>query len=240
MFLFRIATYNIHKCVGLDRRFSPDRILKVLKMLDADIIGLQEVVAVNSNDKRENQAQYFADELGYNVCFGKNRLHNGSAYGNAILSRLEIGNFKNFDITINKREPRGCLVAKLKTPNNRHLTFFNVHLGTSYFERRKQIHRLLNQNVMSYAMQNAPRIIAGDFNEWTKGLTTKLMKSNFYALEPKQILGKRRTYPGIAPVLHLDHIYYDGAISLEKSYLKRNRTSLIASDHLPLVAEFLF
>ncbi|MFM5907664.1 MAG: endonuclease/exonuclease/phosphatase family protein, partial [Novosphingobium sp.] len=38
----KVASYNIHKGVGLDRRCDPDRILSVLREIDADVIALQE------------------------------------------------------------------------------------------------------------------------------------------------------------------------------------------------------
>jgi endonuclease/exonuclease/phosphatase family metal-dependent hydrolase len=38
-------------------------------------------------------------------------------------------------------------------------------------------------------------------------------------------------------VLHLDHIYYEGNVEVAKVELPRTRLSLMASDHLPLIAE---
>ena len=40
----RIATYNIHRCRGMDRRTSPLRIAEVLREIDADVVALQEVI----------------------------------------------------------------------------------------------------------------------------------------------------------------------------------------------------
>ena len=58
-------------------------------------------------------------------------------------------------------------------------------------------------------------MIAGDFNEWTNGMTTKLFKAKFQTVEAKPHLGKRKTYPGILPFLHLDHIYFDSDFKLK-------------------------
>jgi endonuclease/exonuclease/phosphatase family metal-dependent hydrolase len=82
------------------------------------------------------------------------------------------------------------------------------------------------------------RLIAGDFNEWTAGLTTRLFKSQFTSVDPVLHLGKKRTYPGFLPVLHLDHIYFDKDFRLLDAFLHRSRTAMIASDHLPIAAEF--
>jgi endonuclease/exonuclease/phosphatase family metal-dependent hydrolase len=50
--------------------------------------------------------------------------------------------------------------------------------------------------------------------------------------------GWKRSYPGVAPLLHLDHIYYDGAMHLTGVRLHRTAISLMASDHLPLIGDF--
>ena len=77
----------------------------------------------------------------------------------------------------------------------------------------------------------------GDFNEWTKGLATQMLSEKLQSIDLRQHLRRRKTYPGMFPVLHLDHIYYDGQVEVVKMELPRTRASLMASDHLPLVAE---
>ncbi len=110
-----------------------------------------------------------------------------------------------------------------------------MHLGTAVLERRYQATRLAafvhDRRIVG------PKIILGDFNEWMRGLATTTLSSLFESIDIYAHLKRRRTYPGIFPVLHLDHIYYEGHVQVRGMKLNRSRQALIASDHLPLVAD---
>lgn len=234
----KIATYNIHKCVGIDRRYSPERIVEVLREIEADVIALQEVVCHSLRHKRDHQAEFIAEELEMEFRLGENRLHKGGEYGNVVLSRMPIRGHTNYDITIKKYEPRGCLRTEIDLGDGKPLQFVNLHMGTSFFERRKQVYQLLTSHVLEDPTIVGRRIVAGDFNEWTKGLTTRLFRLNFKSVEPRLHLGRNRTYPGFIPLVHLDHIYFDDEFRLNNAFVHRSKTALVASDHLPIVAEF--
>src|SRR5690242_8380593 len=107
----RVATYNIHKCRGLDRKTRPERIAEVIRQLDADVVCLQEVVhAPAAKSHLYNQAEILGEILSeYTWSFGENRSLHGGAYGNMTLSRLPIVHEQNYDITHAKREARGVL-----------------------------------------------------------------------------------------------------------------------------------
>jgi endonuclease/exonuclease/phosphatase family metal-dependent hydrolase len=233
----RVATYNIHKCRGLDRRTSSERIAKVIRQLDADIIALQEVLDVRNGRAEFDQARSLADELdGYHWSFGENRQLHGGAYGNMTLSRFPPTFDTNYDLTWRHRERRGCLRTDFDIEGHL-LHVFNVHLGTSFIERRHQARKLVSPQLLTQ-LSKGWKIVVGDFNEWTRGLATRLMGSAFLAAEPREFLRYGRTYPGIFPIMHLDHFYFDQTLRLEHLKLHRSRTALIASDHLPLVADF--
>ena len=235
---FRVATYNIHKCVGIDRKYSPERVADVLREIDADVVALQEVVCHSLAHRRDHQAEFLAEELEMDFRLGENRLHKGGDYGNAVLSRIAIGDHTNHDITVKKYEPRGCLRTELKIDDARSIQFLNVHMGTSFFERRLQVRKLTAEHVLDAPMMGGKRIVAGDFNEWTSGVTTRVLRSRFKAVDPKTHLGRARTFPGIMPVVHLDHIYFDDEFSLINAFVHRSKAALLASDHIPIVAEF--
>jgi endonuclease/exonuclease/phosphatase family metal-dependent hydrolase len=234
---FRVTTYNIHKCRGLDRRVRPKRIAAVLKEIDADVVALQEVVGMDEATRELNQVRAIAEELELDARIGENRRIHGAAYGNALLSRLPITSAHNHDLTFRRYEPRGCLEVAVGVDSQTSVQVFNVHLGTGFFERRYQAHRLL-EVIAGDVNPTSPRLILGDFNEWTRGLTTRLLSLHLNSAEPEQRLGRARTYPGVFPILHLDHVYYNSFLKLDRIYVHRSRLALAASDHLPIVAEF--
>jgi endonuclease/exonuclease/phosphatase family metal-dependent hydrolase len=242
--LIRIATYNIHKCRGMDRRVSAARIGEVLLEIDADVIALQEILSFENAEGSHNQARFLAQFLRMELAFGENRRLRGGAYGNATLSRIPIIRSLNHDITWKGREARGCLQTDIKIHSNEAPTesgvlhIFNVHLGTAFLERRNQARLLLGEAILEGKVLKGPRLILGDFNEWTRGLASRLFAHRFEAADPKLHLSRARTYPGILPFLHLDHIYFDRTLHLRKLMLHRSRLAMLASDHLPLVADF--
>jgi endonuclease/exonuclease/phosphatase family metal-dependent hydrolase len=234
----RVATYNIHKCRGLDRRTRPERIARVIRQLDADIVALQEVLDVRDGNPEFDQARSLVAELqSYHWIFGENRRLHGGAYGNMTLSRFPPKFSANYDLTWRHRERRGCLRADFAI-GGQALHVFNVHLGTSFFERRDQARKLLSPKVLKQVSAGR-KIVVGDFNEWTRGLASRLMGSAFQAAEPGEFLRYGRTYPGVLPIMHLDHFYFDPTLPLIDLKVHRSRTAFIASDHLPLVADFV-
>ncbi|MBV9924795.1 MAG: endonuclease/exonuclease/phosphatase family protein [Acidobacteria bacterium] len=237
----RVVTYNVHKCIGLDRRERPGRIAAVLREVDADVVALQEVVSIESDSSREaHQARFIAEELGCRFHLGENRRHRGGAYGNVVLTRLSVAQCHNYDITWKHQEPRGALRVDLELgePSAPVLHFFNIHLGTAFVERRHQGRKLCSESVLRDPKLSGPRVVLGDFNEWTHGLASRLLSQELRSADLRQHLRTRRTYPGPLPFMHLDHVYYDHTLTLERLTLHRSRLSLVASDHLPLVADF--
>jgi endonuclease/exonuclease/phosphatase family metal-dependent hydrolase len=239
MFSFRIATYNVHKCRGLDRSVRPHRIAAVLKQTSADIIALQEVVSVSDSQQRErDQARFIAEELGMFHCVGENRRLHGGSYGNVLLSRFPIRYTHNYDITWRGREPRGCLRADVEVDSTVLLHVFNIHLGTAFVERRYQGRQLVSPGILCDETLRGARLVVGDFNEWTRGLASRLLAAEFESVDIRRHLRRTRTYPGPLPLLHLDHIYFSSSLQLERLTLHKSLTALVASDHLPMVADF--
>ncbi len=235
--VLRVVTYNIHKCRGLDRLVRPGRILDVLRHIDADIIALQEVLSVEGSDQERDQLRFLAAGLDCHLAFGETRLLKGGRYGNAVLSRFPIHAHRHYDLSRRGREPRGCLRTDIHVSGST-LHLFNVHFGTAFFEHRQQARRLFEEEIVCHGELKGPRIVLGDFNEWLRGAVTRTLQSHLAHADIRHHLNKSRTYPGVLPVFHLDHIYFDDMLALERLQLHRSRPAMIASDHLPLVADF--
>jgi endonuclease/exonuclease/phosphatase family metal-dependent hydrolase len=228
----RIATYNIHRCRGLDGRTRPERIAAVLSSIDADVVALQEVVG--AGPRGGGQAEEIGAALGMGWIMSSARLIRGHQFGNVVLSRFPIGDHVEHDLSWKTCEPRRLQRVDIAL-NGRTLHIYNVHLGTALLERRHQAERLAA--IVSDRHVPGPKLVLGDFNEWMRGLVTTMLSARLNSVDLRGFLRRRRTYPGVFPLLHLDHIYYAGHVEVVGIELPRTRLALVASDHLPLVAD---
>jgi len=215
-----------------------ERILKVLREVEADIVTLQEVTNHQERRPEEHQARYLAEQLGYFYSVGETRKHREAAYGNVTLSHWKFEAVSHINLSVAGREPRGALRTDIRVGNEM-LHIFNVHLGTAVRERRTQA-RLIDQHLLKALDVSGHRIVMGDFNDWNHGLVSKTLSSEFHLTDLAEHLPRTRGYPALLPLLHLDHIYLDHELKIEKARFHRNRLTLMSSDHLPLVADVAF
>ncbi len=228
----RIVTYNIHRCRGMDRRVRPDRVAEVLADVGADVIALQEVVGAGPQDA--GQAAELGAALGMGWVMAPARHLRGHLFGNVVLSRLPIKFHTQHDLSWKTCEAR-CVQRVDLQVGDHVVHLYNVHLGTAVLERRYQAQRL--GSIVRDHRVPAPKIVLGDFNEWLRGLATITLTAMLQSIDIYAHLRRRRTYPGVFPILHLDHIYYEGNVEVRGVELPRTRKALMASDHLPLIAD---
>ena len=242
----RVVTYNIHRAIGVDRRFRLDRIAKILSHYDADISLLQEVDVGVPRSRYLNLGEELARWLDYPYyAIGQNvRLKKGT-YGNATLSRHPFKYEKNINLTVGSRKRRGCLYTNIQVQANpNHLTslkVFNLHLGLSLIERVQQVGILVRSSEFQTLDQNVPCLIGGDFNDWRHILSTIFLDILNFNCTNISKSGSRRaltTYPSFSPQGALDRIYYRGNVRLHSVHRCRMIVSKVASDHLPIIAEF--
>lgn len=228
----RVATYNIHSCVGNDRAYRPERVAAVLAELDADVIGLQEVAARPEIDGIADQFAFLAEATGMNAVAGPNIVLRDARFGNVLLTRHRIAETRLVDLSVAPYEPRGAVVADVQAaPADGPLRVIVTHLGLRVWERARQ-HRALAEIVA--ARGDTPVVLMGDFNSWWPDLRV------LGHLGPR--LGWRRSpasFPAHLPFLALDRIgvvpdLIAGSVRTHASRLARQ-----ASDHLPVVADIM-
>ena len=229
----RVCTYNIHRGRGLDGRTRLERIAGVLAGIDADIIALQEVIG--ASPLKAGQAAELGAALGMGWVMAPTRHLRTALFGNVVLSRFPVRHHVQYDLTWKTCEHRGVQRVDVALEDDT-LHFYNVHLGTSLMERRNQAARLAT--LVHDRRVTGPKIILGDFNEWARHLgATDVLAERLQSIDLSKHLSRRRTYPGFFPILHLDHIYYEGKVEVLKVTLPKDRMAKMASDHLPLVAD---
>lgn len=228
----RVVTYNIHRSRGMDRRTRPERIATVLSAIDADVIALQEVIGPGPSDA--GHAAHLGAALGMGWIMAPTRDLRRHQFGNVILSRYPIRHHVTHDLSWKTCEARNAHRVAIDLGLGT-LQLYNVHLGTALLERRYQAPRLAAW--IHDRRVPGPKLVLGDFNEWGRGLVSDVLAERLESVDLYPHLKRRRTYPGFLPVLHLDHIYYEGDITVGRIELPRTRLALMASDHLPLVAD---
>jgi endonuclease/exonuclease/phosphatase family metal-dependent hydrolase len=229
----RIATYNIHRARGLDRRVRPERIAAVLAAIEPDVAALQEVIGPGLSGA--GHVEKIGAALGMGWVMAPTRELRRHQFGNVVLSRHPIREHTQHDLSWKTCEPRCGQRVAVDLGHDRRLQIYNAHLGTALLERRYQAPRLAAW--VDDRRVPDPKILLGDFNEWSRGLVADVLAERLQSVDLYPHLRRRRTYPGIFPVLHLDHIYFSGDIDIRRIEMPRTRLSLVASDHLPLVAD---
>jgi len=234
----RVVTWNIHKGIGTDRQYQLDRIIRVLRDLDADVACLQEVDWFVPRSSYERQAERLARELGYeHAALGLNVRVRSGAYGNLTLSRHELSDVHNVDLTVPPKKRRSGLVTRVLTGPPQGWLLANVHLGLMHLERKVQVRRLL-QHLFEGARPQQPLVIAGDWNEWGSRLVRSVMlERGFHLARTDQRPRGEQTWPSRRPLLALDKILYKEPVQCHHVACVLDDVTRIASDHLPLVVE---
>jgi endonuclease/exonuclease/phosphatase family metal-dependent hydrolase len=224
---FTVATYNIRKSIGTDRRRDPARILAVLAEIDADIIALQEAdrrfgqrASAIPREMLQEHSDYVPVELG-------GRAHAIGWHGNAILLRRGIEARHAAPLTIPTLEPRGAVVAELRLAS-RSLRIIGVHLDLSGLWRRRQI-----RTILAYldAAPHMPTVIMGDFNQWSnRGALSE------FAFHHHRLVQTPPSFHSRRPVARLDRIIVSHDLTVEEANSHVSPLAQKASDHLPLWA----
>ena len=243
-----VASYNMRKAIGIDRRRNPHRVLEVLREIDADIVALQEA------DKRmggrgsavpheliDEHGLYQPVHLGvrHRRALEKARRHaekllkvdtrNIGWHGNAILVKRGVGIIDCQALDLPTLEPRGAVMAELLLPGDRPVRVIGMHLDLSGLWRRRQLRSILD--AIAERPQKMPTILMGDNNEWrVAGGCLKELNGTYRVAPTGFSFHSRR------PIAALDRIIVDEQIAIEAAGVHASASARQASDHLPIWA----
>ncbi|MFU8819194.1 MAG: endonuclease/exonuclease/phosphatase family protein [Desulfurivibrio sp.] len=241
----RIMSYNIHRAIGMDRRFRPERIARIIEHHQPDILLLQEVDVGVPRSRNLDLAEEFAALCGYtHRALGLNVALTKGHYGNATLSRFPISVQRNIDLTLPGHKARGCLYTRIEVAGEggvaTSLAVFNLHLGLSFHERPQQVGMVVKSAEFVELAPEAGCIVAGDFNDWFTRLApmfTEIMGFRCASSHKENFQSPYLTYPSFSPTGGLDKIFVRGPLTIVKRQRCRMQVSRIASDHLPVLAD---
>jgi endonuclease/exonuclease/phosphatase family metal-dependent hydrolase len=242
----RVMTYNIHRAIGVDRRFRLDRVAGIIRHYSPDVALLQEVDQGAPRSRQLDLAKELAEQLEYpHYALGLNTTLRQGRWGNATLSRYPIVNQSNIDLTVDVRKRRGCqhttILAQKQSGHEHSVEVFNLHLGLSAWERMRQVGILARAQEFASLNRETPCLIAGDFNDWRSMLHpvfADVMGFECVTHKPGAYETSLRTFPSFSPRGGLDRIYYRGPLKSELAHACRLAVSKVASDHLPVIADF--
>lgn len=227
----RVATYNIHKGVGRDRRRDPSRIAAVIRNLGAGLIALQEVDTRQGPQPWVHEVDYLAEASGYTSVVGPTHTRMDYHFGNMLLSAHPVESVRHLDLSVYQREPRGALDVEVVV-HGAPLRVIATHLGLYPYERVRQVRWLLEH---LGGGPSGPTVLLGDINEWLPWGRPVRMLHRVFGQAPAPA-----GFPAAFPVLALDRIWAHPAEGLEDVRPWRTPMARVASDHLPVTGHFVF
>lgn len=238
----RILTYNVHRCVGGDRRLDVARVAEVIARLQPDIVALQELDVGRARTGGVDQAHEIARLVEMSVHFHPAMKVEEELYGDAILTTyperlIQTGPLPGHP-GIPMLEPRGALWMQVEIGGT-WVNVVNTHLGLVPKEQQIQAAWLAGHSWLQHPKMTGPTILLGDFNATATSVVYRTLTNR---LAPARRLAPNKvstsTFPSPLPVLRIDHIFVSPEIKVEHVSAPFDPLTRIASDHLPLVMDF--
>jgi endonuclease/exonuclease/phosphatase family metal-dependent hydrolase len=224
----RVATYNVHSCIGTDGRHDPERVATVITELNADIVALQEFTYPASVALETRSPVTLTMLDSYTCALGPTRQNVTQCFGNALFTRHPIVEVHRIDLSMEKREPRGALAATVDV-GGALVHVLAAHLGLRVRERRFQVTQILNY---LDSVKNALFVVLGDFNDWLPGRSVAHVLDHRLGRQPRPA-----SFPVAFPLLALDRIWVHPTCALRRIFTHSTPTARLASDHFPVVAD---
>lgn len=247
-----VASYNMRKAIGTDRWRNPQRVLDVLREVDADVVALQEADkrfggrgAAVPHDLIDSHGHYRPVELGVKHRRMIERVPGGVRvdemlridtrnlgwHGNAILVKPHVGVMDVAALDLPTLEPRGAVMAELLI-DDQPIRVIGLHLDLSGLWRRRQLKAIMD--TVEGRKQKMPTVLMGDTNEWrTEAGCLKDLDGRFHIAPTGASFHSRK------PVAPLDRIIVDKSLQIEAAGVHHSAAAKKASDHLPVWARLV-
>lgn len=224
----RVATYNVHACIGSDGRHDPQRVAAVITELDADIVALQEFTYPASVALETRSPVTLTTLDSYTCALGPTRQNVTQCFGNALFTRHRIVDVHRIDLSMERWEPRGALAATVDV-GGALVHVLAAHLGLRVRERRFQVRQILDY---VDSVKNTLFIVLGDFNDWLPGRSVVQVLDERLGRQPRPA-----SFPVAWPIVALDRVWVHPTRALRRVFTHSTPTARLASDHFPVVAE---
>jgi endonuclease/exonuclease/phosphatase family metal-dependent hydrolase len=238
----RIVTYNVHRCVGNDRRLDVGRVAEVLAELRPDIVALQELDVGRARTGGVDQAHEIARRLDMACHFNAALTVEEERYGDAILTcyperLIQAAPLPGYG-RLPQLEPRGAIWVEVEI-DGKPVQIINTHLGLVPREQQIQARYLAGPAWLEHPRCKGPAILLGDFNATGASVVYRTLTAH---LRAARTLARRRTgnmtFPSQLPVLRIDHLFVSRDIQVKDVFAPLEPMTRLASDHLPLVMDF--
>lgn len=237
----RLMTWNVHHCVGMDRRHDPTRIASLIRDCDPDIVALQELEANHLRSGHVHQPSFIAERLGMDYDYHPPRIRGEAAFGNAVFTRLRLRHRHSGllpRLKLPRMQCRGALWSEVEV-GGRRLQIINTHLGLLGRERLLQARELCGPRWLEHPdCRLEPSIICGDFNATTRSKAYRILAGTLRDAQKLVTSRAARTWPSMLPVLRYDHVFVGHDILVRKLEVLSSQETRRASDHLPILMEF--
>jgi endonuclease/exonuclease/phosphatase family metal-dependent hydrolase len=236
----RLMTWNVHRCVGVDRKLDVERVADVIASCRADIVALQELDVGRMRTRSVDQAHRLAELLKMRSHFHPAITVEGERYGDAILTTLPERLVKTGALPglpkIKALEPRGALWVAVDI-GGVELQVINTHLGLVPREQQVQVAELLGERWLGAEGFTPPAVLLGDFNALPVSQTYRMLTAVLRDAQEGRGKATTATFPSGFPILRIDHVFLAGDITVTGVESPFDPRSRAASDHLPLIVE---
>lgn len=231
----RVMSFNIQHGFNYKTKAGIDfeTMAGVIRNLDPDIVGLNEVRGLGKTADYTAQAETIAAMIGYHCYFGRSIYVGGTEpYGNAVLSKFPIVGTKIIRIPdpvprSSRVESRTITRAEFELPDGGGFAAYVSHFGLSKEEHEHAV----STAITAIREEKLPFVLMGDFNMTPDNPLLALFFKELVSTSP--YTDGKFSIPSDAPDSKIDYIFASPGITVTNADIPQ----IVASDHCPIYAD---